>query len=240
MATLEQVFQLEKAWIAECDDVDALIEKIGDWRDSLREAERDGDHLVRMRAGDLVKLARSRVVRLQAGTMREEPVPAPVKEVAPKVEERQVETRSVETVPAPATRERREGADSGAAERNARDEATRAATAKAQAEARIAAAEAAKIELQNELLKAKVEAAKRAAAAPVAARQSPSPSPSLPPLVLHAASAAMQSTMIQNLLSVFMASPPLSCLAPFGSRKGCGRVHCHPGRMGCGRTRRRR
>lgn len=169
MATLEQVFQREKAWIAECDDVDALIEKIGDWRDSRREAERDGDQLVRMRAGDLVKLARSRVVRLQAGTMREEPVLAPVKEVAPKVTERRVETRSVETVPAPATRERRAGADSGAAERNARDEATRAATAKAQADARIAAAEAAKIDLQNELLKARVEAAKRAAAAPVAA-----------------------------------------------------------------------
>lgn len=169
MATLEQVFQREKAWIAECANVDALIEKIGDWRDSLREAERDGDQLVRMRAGDLVKLARCRVVRLQAGTMREEPVPAPVKEVAPKAEERRVETRSVKTVPAPATRERRAGADSGAAERNARDEATRAATAKAQADARVAAAEAAKIELQNELLKAKVEAAKRAAAAPVAA-----------------------------------------------------------------------
>lgn len=61
MATLEQVFHREKAWIAACDDVDALIEKIGDYREDVRVAERDGQMLMRMRAGDLIELAQSRV-----------------------------------------------------------------------------------------------------------------------------------------------------------------------------------
>ena len=170
MPTLEQVFQQEKAWIADCDDVDALIEKIGDWRESLRVAERDGDQLVRMRAGDLVGLARSRVVRLQAGAIRQREEVPPAKKVAAKIEDQRVETRPVETVRAPEPRETRSGADRSAAERKAREEAAVAATVKAKADARIAAAEAAKIELQNELLKAQLEAAKRApvAAAPKA------------------------------------------------------------------------
>lgn len=176
MPTLEQVFQQEKAWIADCDDVDALIEKIGDWRDSLRVAERDGDQLVRMRAGDLVGLARSRVVRLQAGAIRQREEAPPAKKVAAKIEDQRVETRPVETVRAPEPRETRPGAERGAAERNAREEAALAATAKAKADARIAAAEVAKIQLQNELLKAQLEAAKRAAAAPVAAVP-PAPNP---------------------------------------------------------------
>ncbi len=169
MPTLEQVFQQEKAWIADCDDVDALIEKIGDWRDSLRVAERDGDQLVRMRAGDLVGLARSRVVRLQAGAIRQREEAPPAKKVAAKIEDQRVETRPVETVRAPEPRETRSGAERGAAERTAREEAALAATTKAKADARIAAAEAAKIELQNELLRAQVEAVKRAASAPAAA-----------------------------------------------------------------------
>lgn len=169
MPTLEQVFQQEKAWIADCDDVDALIDKIGDWRESLRVAERDGDQLVRMRAGDLVRLARGRVVRLQTGAIREEAAAAAPKEVVPKVEERRAETRPPEAVRAPEQRETRPAAESGAAVRNAREEAMRTATAKAQADARIRVAEAAKIELENELLRAKVAAAKRVTADPIPA-----------------------------------------------------------------------
>lgn len=169
MPTLEKVFQQEKAWIANCDDVDALIEKIGDWRESLRVAERDGDQLVRMRAGDLVGLARSRVVRLQAGAIRLREEAPPAQKVAAKIEDQRVQTRPVETVRAPEPLEARPGAQRGAAERKAREEAALAATAKAKCDARIAAAEAAKIELQNELLKAQLEAAKQAAAGAVAA-----------------------------------------------------------------------
>ena len=169
MPTLEQVFQQESAWIAGCDDVDALIDKIGDWRESLRVAERDGDQLVRMRAGDLIGLARSRVVRLQAGAIREREDAAPAKKVAAKIEDQRVDTRPVETVRAPEPRETRPEAERGAAERKAREQAALAATTKAKADARIAEAEAAKIELRNELLKAQLEVAKRAAAAPVAA-----------------------------------------------------------------------
>jgi DNA-binding transcriptional regulator YiaG len=176
MPTLEQVFQQEKAWVADCDDVDALIEKIGDWRDSLRVAERDGDQLVRMRAGDLVGLARGRVVRLQAGAIREREEAPPAKKVAAKIENQRVEPQPAEAVRATVHRETRPAAESGAAERKAREEAVVAATVKAKSDARIAAAEAAKIELQNELLKAQLEAAKRAAAAPVAAvPQAPTP-----------------------------------------------------------------
>ena len=169
MPTLEQVFQQEKAWIADCDDVDALIDKIGDWRESLRVAERDGDQLVRMRAGDLIKLARGRVVRLQTGAIREEAAAAAPKEVVPKVEERRAETRGAEAVRAPEQRETRPGVESGTARRKAAEETALAAAGKAKADARIATAEAAKIELQNELLRAQIAAAKRAASAPAAA-----------------------------------------------------------------------
>ena len=169
MPTLEQVFQQEKAWIADCDDVDALIDKIGDWRESLRVAERDGDQLVRMRAGDLIGLARGRVVRLQAGAIRQWEEAPPAKKVAAKIQDQRIEPQPAEAVRATVHRETRPAAESGAAERKAREEAALAATTKAKADARIAAAEAAKIELQNELLKAQLEAAKRAAAAPVAA-----------------------------------------------------------------------
>ena len=176
MATLEQVFQREKAWIAECDDVDVLIDKIGDWRESLRVAERDGDQLVRMRAGDLVKLARGRGVRLRAGAMREQ-VEAPAKKVVSQVEDQRIELRPAEAVRTPEQREQRPAAES-AAVRSAREEAARAASAKAKADARIRAAEAAKIELENELLRAQVEAAKRASA-PSAAATGPARAPTM-------------------------------------------------------------
>ena len=69
MPTLDQVFQHESAWIAACDDVYALTDKIQDWGDSIRAAERDGNMLVRMRGGDLIELARKRVVRLSASVI---------------------------------------------------------------------------------------------------------------------------------------------------------------------------
>lgn len=175
MPTLEQVFQAEKACIAECDDVDALIDKIGDWRESLRVAERDGEQLVRMRAGDLVNLARSRVVRLQAGAIRGEDernaaprAAAPTAaNPAPRPAEVQRQTREAR---APETR-----ADDGAArreqerrdrEQRARTEAALAEAEKAKAAARLAEAEAARVEAQIALLRAQADAARRVAVAP--------------------------------------------------------------------------
>jgi DNA-binding transcriptional regulator YiaG len=166
MPTLEQVFQQESAWIAGCDDVDALIDKIGDWRESLRVAERDGDQLVRMRAGDLIGLARGRVVRLQAGAIRAEAAPAPAPKVAPKVEERRVEPRAAEPVRASEPQARRREPDSRPAQHDLSAEAALAAAEKAKADARIRAAEATKIELQNQLLRAQIEAASRVTPAP--------------------------------------------------------------------------
>lgn len=168
MATLEQVFQREKAWIAACDDPDALIEKIGDYREDLRVAERDGNMLMRMRAGDLVELARARVLRLNARETREaaaaNPEPPAEKPRTPQA----APTEPAVTQPAREAMRPRE-ADDGA-RRRAQEAAALAAAEKAKADARMAAAEAAKIELENELLRAKIEAAKR----PVVAHVAPS------------------------------------------------------------------
>lgn len=155
MATLDQVFQREKAWIAACDDVDALIDKIGDYRDDVRAAERDGHMLMRMRAGDLVELAQDRVVRLQAREMRVEKAAArPAPEPAA--------TRA-QVVPADPPRAAPKVAtqDPDSA-RRARDSAAE----KAKADARLAAAAAAKVELENELLRVQIESARRASASP--------------------------------------------------------------------------
>ena len=169
MATLDQVFQREKAWISECGDVDALRDKIGDWSDDLRAAEREGNMLLRMRAGDLVELARGRIVRLEARAIRAEAArAAPAKQVVSKVEERRVEPRVVEPVRAPEPQGRRRESESRPAERDVHEEAARVAGEKAKADARIAAAEAEKIERQNELLRAQVAATRRASTPPAA------------------------------------------------------------------------
>ena len=193
MPTLEQVFQREKAWIAECDDVDALIEKIGDWRDSLRVAEREGDQLVRMRAGDLVKLARARVVWLQAGAIREEsdrsaavmrpaapptsPASRPAEIQRPSAEDRPGERRADDG----ASRREQERRD---AERRAKTEAALADAARAKAAARLAEAAAARVEAQMALLRAQAEAARRVAvpeARTMTAAKSPGPEPPAAP-----------------------------------------------------------
>ena len=178
MATLDQVFQRESAWIAACGDVDALMDKIQDWGDSIRAAQRDGNMLVRMRAGDLIELAQKRVVRLSASVIRAEAArAAPEKQVAPKVVERRVEARVVEPVRAPEPPARQPEPESRPALRKVDEDAVRAAAEKAKADARIASAEADKIELQNKLLRAQVEAVQRAAATPVAAQSPRAPAP---------------------------------------------------------------
>ncbi|MDO9280354.1 MAG: hypothetical protein Q7U06_00475, partial [Pseudomonadota bacterium] len=178
MVTLDQVFQRESAWIAACGDVDALMDKIQDLGDSIRAAERDGNMLVRMRAGDLLELARKRVVRLSANVIREEAARAArAKPVAAKVVEQRVEPRAVETARAPEPTRTRAAADPGLAQRKAHEEAEIAAAQKAKADARIAAAEADKIELQNKLLRAQVEAAHWVTAAPIAAEPKKAPAP---------------------------------------------------------------
>ena len=163
MGTLDQVFQTEKAWIAACGDVDALMDKIQDLGDSIRAAERDGNMLIRMRAGDLVELAQKRVVRLSASVIRAEAArAAPARQAAAKV----VEPRVVEPVRSPEPPARRPEPESRPAQPNVHEAAARAAAEKVKADARIREAEAAKIELENELLRAQVAAARRAAASP--------------------------------------------------------------------------
>lgn len=179
MASLDQVFQREKAWIAVCEDVDALIDKIGDWRDSAREAELNGEMLLRMRAGDLIELAQRRVVGLQAREMRAEraarvkvepePVAAtPIRRESAKAARDVAPARGVPPTATPAkvppTPASQPTADAGHARRAAEAEAARAVAEKAKSDARVAAAEAERIELQNALLKRQLEAARRAPA----------------------------------------------------------------------------
>lgn len=176
MATLEQVFQQERAWIAACVDVDALVDKIGDFRDSARTAERDGQQLLRMRAGDLIELAQQRVVWLKAREMRAEKARQAAS--APKVEAKMDagrEARAPERVRGAATPTRERAAptmeaapQSGTTEHNAREAIAVVAAEKAKADARLAVAEAARIELQNEVLRAQLEAARRMTATPPA------------------------------------------------------------------------
>ncbi len=158
MATLEQVFQQEKAWIAACEDVDALVEKIGDYRDDVRVAERDGHMLMRMRAGDLIELAQDRVVRLRARRMRAEKVAAKSAPEPAPTPARVVPADRPKPTPKVVT------PDPDAA-RRAQDSAGE----KTAADARLAAAMAAKVELENELLKVQIASAGRASAAPGAA-----------------------------------------------------------------------
>lgn len=179
MATLDQVFQREKAWIAACEDAEALIDKIGDWRDSAREAELNGQMLLRMRAGDLIELAQRRVVGLQALEMRAERAARPKLEPEPAAATsipRESAKAACDVAPArgvpptvtqkkvPPTPASPPNVDAGHARRAAEAEAARAATEKAKADARVATAEAERIELQNALLKRQLEAARRAPA----------------------------------------------------------------------------
>lgn len=220
MATLDQVFQRESAWIAACGDVDALMDKIQDWGDSIRAAERDGNMLVRMRAGDLIELAQKRVVRLSASVIRAEAArAAPAKQVAAKVVEPRAEPRVVEPVRVPERTVRRPEPESRPAQRKADEEAVRAAAEKAKADARIAAAEADKIELQNELLRAQVAAARRAASpqsAPTTVAKAPTPERAMRATVLAAtgAPAPRTASAAPSAQAATVARPPRRNVAP--------------------------
>lgn len=180
MATLDQVFQREKAWIATSDDVDALMDRIHDYRDDLRVAEREGNMLMRMRAGDLIELAENRVVRLSAGAIREEQA----RQARPRVSEPTPPTGRRYAPPAPKTvdpdadRSEREHRDGG---RRAREQAAQAKAESEKAAARLAHAQAAQVEAQTALLKAQAEAIRQAPAPAASPKAKPSAAASPPP-----------------------------------------------------------
>jgi DNA-binding transcriptional regulator YiaG len=176
MATLEQVFQEQKAWIATCDEVDALMEKIAEWRDDVRVAEDRGHQHMRMRAGDLVELGQNKVVRLKAVALRAE---EDAKRTAGKPPEWVVAparaTMDVpEGRPSPERPQKRVGAD-----RSVREAAEQAQAAEARAAAtRLANAQAAKIEAEAALARARAATLAKAAGTPttaMAARAAPVP-----------------------------------------------------------------
>lgn len=177
MATLDELFVQEKAWIAACDDVDALLDRIGEWQDDVREAEAHGRHLVRMRAGDLVELGRRHVVRLKAAALKAEERAARPAEPARKVTVAHHEpTRPVvrDRIAEPVVDRQRE-----AAEQRRRTEAASALEAEAKAAAtRMANARAAKIEAEAALAKAQAAALTRESATAA--------SPAAPPRLVSA------------------------------------------------------
>ena len=226
MATLDELFAQHKAWIATCEDVGALLDRIAEWREDARVGEARGHHLLRMRAGDLVELAQKRVVRLKAAAIQAEnrtarPAaagrsvlvvpPAPV----PPVRER---------VAQPAVDRQRE-----APEPRRREEADRAREPEARAAAtRLANAQAAKIEADAALAKAQAAALVQASARSSAAASNaaapagggrpqrapaPSPQPAPPPRQVmrsspRAAATPPQSTPVPPAAKP--AAPPIS------------------------------
>ena len=84
MGALERAVRAQREWIAACDDVEALSEKMAEWREDVRVATREGQTLLRLRAGDLVELAEDRIVELKAAKLRvpraRVAAPAPVRE----------------------------------------------------------------------------------------------------------------------------------------------------------------
>jgi DNA-binding transcriptional regulator YiaG len=172
MATLDELFAQHKAWIAACEDVNALLDRIAEWREDTRVGEARGDYLLQMRAGDLVELAQKRVVRLKAAAIQAEgraarptvaarTVPAvPPEPVRPMVRERAAQPVVVRQREAP-ERPRHEEAH------RAREEEARAAAT------RLANAQAAKIEADAALARAQaaalVQANARSAATPTIA-----------------------------------------------------------------------
>lgn len=70
MDAIDRAFEQESAFIARCDDVGALLDRMGDYRADGREAARRGMTKARLRAEDLVELAEERVAEIKAGAIR--------------------------------------------------------------------------------------------------------------------------------------------------------------------------
>ena len=198
MATLDELFVREKAWIAACDDVDALLDRIGEWREDARVGEARGHYLMRMRAGDLIELARTRVVKLKAEALQAEERAARPRLGRPVAAERAVrpaeqtpELTVAQREPArPVVRERAAepliDRQLEAAEHRRRRDAASTLEAEAKAAAtRMANAQAAKIEADAALAKAQAAAlvreSARVAVAPAERRVAAAPPERTPP-----------------------------------------------------------
>lgn len=157
MATLDELFAQHKAWIAACEDVNALLDRIAEWREDARVGEARGDYVLQMRAGDLVELAQRRAVRLKAAAIRagrHAARPTVAARPVPAVLPGPVLSMVIER-PAEPTVVRRPGVPQGPPHERA--DQTRGHEAQAAA-TRLANAKAAKIEADAALARAQAEA----------------------------------------------------------------------------------
>lgn len=70
MGALEQEVEAQAAWIRRCEDPEALLDRMADYREGLRAGARDGNVLLQMRASELLELAEERIVALKAARLR--------------------------------------------------------------------------------------------------------------------------------------------------------------------------
>lgn len=74
MSTLEREVARQKAWIHQCNDPQALIDRMSEYRDDVRGAVRDKNALVQMRASDLLELAEDRLAEIKAEQLQADDV----------------------------------------------------------------------------------------------------------------------------------------------------------------------
>lgn len=70
MDPLERAVASERAWIARCEDVGDLLDKMAEYRETAREAERAGNTRGLRRVGELLELAEDRAAELKAAKLR--------------------------------------------------------------------------------------------------------------------------------------------------------------------------
>lgn len=146
MSAIEREFERQKAWIAACDEPQAILDRMAEYREAERAAVRAGSTLGRARCADLLELAEDRVVAIKRARLKEG-----------QREVKKVEVPARQVI-APSPPPRRPELPPAACQKESRDAATR-----------LANAQALKIEAEAALLRAQVEAAR------VQAQQAPAP-----------------------------------------------------------------
>lgn len=185
MGSLDAYILAQREWISRCQDAQALLDKMAEWRADVRAGERDGNSLMRMRAGDLIELAEDRIVVIKAEKLRSGRASVPAVRTAPtagaggehgvrqsRVESPDSDRRDRDEAVRRAD-ERRAGAEGEHFERKSQQqrriadeqELARQAAAAQAAAARIAMAKAVQIEARTALLREQAALARRSAVA---------------------------------------------------------------------------
>lgn len=70
MSAIQREFEVQRAWMAACDDAQEVLDKMREYREAQRNAIQNESDLGRARCADLLELAEDRVVELKAARMR--------------------------------------------------------------------------------------------------------------------------------------------------------------------------